>query len=386
MKKPTLLYVSPFWPMRSGISEYSEHLVRGLQQFFDVTLLTDNYTLENTELKKSFNVIKYCDTQTYDVFEHIIYNFGNNPDFHSYMYEMIQNYPGYIILHDFVLYYLTIGYYENRNQAFHKIYEIAKIEPVQMVKDRLKNNPDPELLHHKNLAAQLPLNKEILTLSKGILVHSNYTKKQVQCIVPDKLVLKIHLVQPLIEMSTDTNFLNKMFGIKQGEYIIGSLGYIAETKQNRLACMAVEQYNQTHEEKIHYVMIGEGDYVDNFIGQYIHKTGFINNDAFYAAIQSCDLILNLRYPYNGESSATLLQCMALGKPCIVTDIGWFGELPNETVVKESVELTVEQLCCEIERLKESNLEQLCKNAKDYVVKECNAVAISEKIFNVLQKN
>lgn len=40
MNKPTLLYVSPFWPQKSGISEYSEMLVPGLVTCFDVTLLT----------------------------------------------------------------------------------------------------------------------------------------------------------------------------------------------------------------------------------------------------------------------------------------------------------------------------------------------------------
>ena len=34
MMKPTMLYVSPFWPQRSGISEYSETLVWGDAEYF----------------------------------------------------------------------------------------------------------------------------------------------------------------------------------------------------------------------------------------------------------------------------------------------------------------------------------------------------------------
>ena len=35
----------------------------------------------------------------------------------------------------------------------------------------------------------------------------------------------------------------------------------------------------------------------------------------------------------GETSATLLQALSQGKPCIVTDDGWFSEIPDACVVK-----------------------------------------------------
>jgi hypothetical protein len=35
----------------------------------------------------------------------------------------------------------------------------------------------------------------------------------------------------------------------------------------------------------------------------------------------------------GETSATLLRGMTAGKPCIVSNIAWFSELPDDTVVK-----------------------------------------------------
>ena len=43
MMKPTMLYVSPFWPQRSGISEYSETLVWGLKEFFDIEENQDDF-------------------------------------------------------------------------------------------------------------------------------------------------------------------------------------------------------------------------------------------------------------------------------------------------------------------------------------------------------
>ena len=41
------------------------------------------------------------------------------------------------------------------------------------------------------------------------------------------------------------------------------------------------------------------------------------------------MVLNLRYPSHGESSASLIQAMSYGRPCVVTDHGSFSELADD---------------------------------------------------------
>lgn len=383
MGKQKLLYVSPFWPIKSGISEYSENLVWGLQSYFDVTLLSNNGKYDNKKLAGTFCCEQYSPKTDYSSYDYIIYNMGNNPDYHGYMYDMIHKYPGYIILHDFVLYYLTVGYYAQRNQVFSKIYEMAGVEGIQIVKDSLKKNPDGELLHHKDIAALLPLNKEILQCARGVFVHSQHTANLVKSVLPEKEVYTIHLVQSAFDACYNKNFLRKMFSLTKDDYIVASIGFIAPSKQNDLVCRAVNLYNQKHEKKIHYVMVGEGDFADDYLNAYIHKTGFIDNAAFFDAIYGCDLIMNLRNPYNGESSATVLQCMAMKKPCVITDVGWFSELPDDAVVKKSKELTAEELCEEIEKQICGETLQMTENAYQYIQEKCSADAICKTIAESL---
>ena len=47
MERPSLLYASPFPPMKSGISDYSEELIQDLARKFDITLFTDDYNISN---------------------------------------------------------------------------------------------------------------------------------------------------------------------------------------------------------------------------------------------------------------------------------------------------------------------------------------------------
>lgn len=371
--------------MKSGISEYSEALIEGLYNFFDITLLVDNYKIANCSIIDKYKVIQYDNKEDYSNYDYIIYNFGNNSDYHCYMYELINKYRGYVILHDFTLYYLTVGYYEKQDILFQKIYEIEGIDGINAVKDSMKKNKSQNLLYHKELAPILPMNKEIFSMAKGIFVHSQYTKDLIQSECTNVDIFKIHLVNCNLNYNYTKDFLNIKFGIPKNAYIIGSAGFIAETKQNRLVCEAVKRYNEKYDEKIYYVMIGDGAYADDFLDKYIIKTGFFDNADFFNAINSCNLIMNLRYPYQGESSATLIQCMDMEKICVVTDIGWFSEIPDNCVIKLHKRITKEELCLKINLIKNSKLHMLKENAKNYVRDKCSSNMISEKIYKYLKK-
>lgn len=390
MKKPTLLYVSPFWPKKSGISEYSEALIEGLDKYFDITLVIDDYKIESKEIKEKYNIVKYCSNRNFNNYDNILYNFGNNPEYHSYMYDMITKYPGYIILHDYVLYYLSVGYYNEKNTLFKKIYDMEGINGIQLVKQSLKENKSRNLLDHKGISTLLPLNKEIIEKAQGIFVHSQYSKDMIGQQYSDKKVYIIQLLNSLENRDktkiSDKEYLNKLFNISKDSYIIGSVGFIGPSKLNELTCLAIKDYNRKHDDKIYYVMIGDGDYVNHLLDEYILKTGFLENEEFFKAIISCDLIVNLRYPYNGEASATLVQCMYLGKPCIVTNIGWFSELPNNTVIKLPVDILYDELCKEIEKIKSSDLEIMVNEAKEYIHNFCTPDKISDKIYNFMLSN
>lgn len=387
MEERKMLYISPFWPVKSGISEYSETLIWGLDNFFKITLFVNDYHLENKQITEHFDILYYKEVKNemihleeYDV---LLYNFGNNPDAHDFMYDLFLKYPGYVIFHDISLYYLTIDHYRRKGILFQKIYELEGVNGIYQLKESLKKNPEPDLLLHKELAAELLLSKEIIERAKGIFVHSYYAENQIRMIKSDANLCKIHLVECNMDKNKlKKDFLHQYFGIKSNERLLGAVGFIAPSKQNRLSCLAVQEYNQTHKEKIHYVMIGEGNEVDNLLGHYIHKTGFLQNKDFYNAIASCDAIFNLRYPYNGESSATLIQCMGLGKPCLVTDIGWFRELDEKCVIKVSPNVKAEALSEKIEQLieKEAELKEYCYN---YVKKNCSPYEIAFQISDFI---
>jgi glycosyltransferase involved in cell wall biosynthesis len=56
--------------------------------------------------------------------------------------------------------------------------------------------------------------------------------------------------------------------------------------------------------------------------------GYVDDLRLWGLMAACDVIVSLRAPTMGETSAAALQALALGKPLVVSDLGWFAELPD----------------------------------------------------------
>ena len=74
----------------------------------------------------------------------------------------------------------------------------------------------------------------------------------------------------------------------------------------------------------------------NLNGQ-VKITGYVTEDTLIEIIKISDFCVNLRYPTAGETSRSVLQIMSLGKPVIVSNVGWFSELPNNSCLKVDVD-------------------------------------------------
>ncbi len=64
-----------------------------------------------------------------------------------------------------------------------------------------------------------------------------------------------------------------------------------------------------------------------------------------------DISVNLRHPTMGETSGVAIRSLSLGKPLVVSDVGWFSELPDDAALKVPVDAyEVETLTAALELL------------------------------------
>jgi glycosyltransferase involved in cell wall biosynthesis len=57
----------------------------------------------------------------------------------------------------------------------------------------------------------------------------------------------------------------------------------------------------------------------------------------WSLMAACDVLVNLRYPTMGETSGSVIRALALGQALLVSDVGWFSELPDDAVLKVPVD-------------------------------------------------
>ena len=383
--KPTMLYASPLPPQKSGISDYSVALIKALSKVYDITLYTGNYVLDEPSLAE-YPVLRHgYDDIDFDLFDYRVYNIGNHPGFHGFIYEAAIKHPGMVILHDYMLYFLFTGYYQKRNDLYSKLYSENDLNSFLTVKRAVKKN-GPDLLNQPELTFSLSLNKELLSSGNKIMVHSEYARDKVLStgfITEDK----VRKINHLAHVDTNDEIISKedlfaKYNIPMDAFVISSLGYIAPTKLNREICEAVKSISGYNTKKLCYVMAGDGEYVDDELefGKII-KTGYVGEKEFNSFVSHSDLIINLRNPTVGETSGAMIRILQLGKASIVNDIGWFAEIPDDCAVKlgiENIESNLEKCINELIDDEAGRL-AMGENAAAYIKKEFAPEIIVEQI-------
>ncbi|WP_394443425.1 hypothetical protein ACGGKE_18525 (plasmid) [Sphingobium naphthae] len=77
--------------------------------------------------------------------------------------------------------------------------------------------------------------------------------------------------------------------------------------------------------------------------------GFVTDAELEAALRSSHLAINLRFPTMGEASSSQLRIFEFALPSVVTDIGWYGKLPDDVVFKVSQRTEQQDLVTLLER-------------------------------------
>ncbi len=72
-------------------------------------------------------------------------------------------------------------------------------------------------------------------------------------------------------------------------------------------------------------------------GAGIEREGYVEEARLWQLMMAADVHVNLRSPTMGETSGTAIRALSLGKPLVVSDVGWFAELPDDVALKIPVD-------------------------------------------------
>lgn len=385
-----IAWFSPLPPRKSGISEYSELLLSEMYHFAEIDVWVEGYE-PLASITTNHKVIDYTNDQvlpllrTYDV---IVYNMGNNIQFHKDMFEVMRQYPGVVILHDLVLHNFMAGYFLGQPDG-DKLYleEISKRygqSGYELAKQGLESGKP---LWESNHVIEYPLNQAILEVAKHVIVHSAYAQEALGNFKSKSFLFSLPM-WPILNY----DFSRASINLPQDKLIIAAFGFIGPVKRLHKLVAAIAN-TPNIKARVHLLIIGESVYPEYNLREIMIQsgvlgtfTGYVDIDTVYALLNRVDVCVNLRYPTMGETSASVIRMMSLGKPILVSDVGWYRELPNDVVIKIRVSEDYEEKDLQdalVKLLDKTERESIGQRAITYAHDQWDPILLTRRLLDFL---
>ncbi len=356
LRKSRVALVTPLPPERTGIADYVADLIPALAELYDITVISDQTAVQPIPGNASIAVqsISWF-KQHAGEFERIVYQMGNSP-FHVHMLDLMKQYPGVVVLHDFYLSSLKLwmeasGYrYNAFKQSLLDSHGYAALE---------------YLAREGEHAAKLewPCSYDVIRDALGIVIHSEYSRDLICKYYGDAFAPKLSVVRQhrACAKNVQRKQARAALGYTDDDFVVCALGFMDYTKLNHVLLEAWGRSNLASDKRCKLVFVGgrdESDYgnrIDGAIadidgGARIKITGFADHDTFKDYLSSADMAVQLRTHSRGETSRTVLDCLAHGIPLVVNANGPMAEYPNDTLLKLEDEFDVGDLVAALERL------------------------------------
>lgn len=314
-----LAYFSPMPPERSGIADYSALLVPALRERMEVDVIRRG---------------RKRGGRGADV---ALYHVGNNPESHGWIVEALRRRPGVVVLHDFVLHHLVSGMTLGRGNAGAYLDAMERDAGVvgRLLAHGVIEHRIPPLWESR--AQDFALSGEVLSLATGLIVHSHYVERRAREAGYERPIAVVpHPAFPVPVFEPEP---------VAGDPVFGCFGNVNASKRIPQLLEAFARVRRTSP-GARLLLVGAispGFDLDRRLqrlgleGEGIERIGYVDEGRLWSLMAACDAIVALRAPTMGETSGSAIRALSLGKPLVVSDIGWFAELPDSVALKVPVD-------------------------------------------------
>ncbi|MCX7561842.1 glycosyltransferase [Sulfitobacter sp. F26204] len=343
--KPRVHWVSPLPSAQTDIAHYTRRILPELAQETDLVLWTDAPDWDRAlydfapvrrldpdrALPRDFATAGRAEGKPGQGPEAIFVNIGNAWPFHSGFMRMIQRLPSIVVLHDMAIQELCFdamerGYfprdvYEANMLKWHGQAGLAAAQEV--FEDRRERG---------DLAREIPGFELTLTRAVSVLTHTPVARDAVAAThtVPGYL-----LDLPFRPSSKRPEVIRSGVGPMR----LVQFGY---TGPNRRLQKVLEALAPLRDEiDFHLDVMGslwDPPYIRQRIqelglGHHVTLHGFVEEAELDRRLAQAHLVFNLRYPSMGEASGSQMRIWNAAAPAVVTNLGWYADLPGNTVFK-----------------------------------------------------
>jgi glycosyltransferase involved in cell wall biosynthesis len=285
----------------------------------------------------------------YDI---VVHNVGNYYSFHAGNLALLDLFGGTIVFHDYYLLNLFQGWSALAGQTaadlvVESLYGRGAAEEVSTARSR------SNYLSHT--AQRFPMTEWLARSADGAIAHSGFYLNQLYAACPGPVTViplaydSLGQVTPAVDKTPSQLVTLLTFGNinsnKRVNTVIRAIGG-SDLLRDRIDYQVVGLIDD-HARQALQALAAELGY-----GR-VTFTGQVSDAGLHEHLDRADVICCLRWPALEGASASAIESMLTGRPVLVTDTGFYSELPDDSVFKIRPEHEREDIARHLERLVES---------------------------------
>ncbi len=369
----------------------------------DITIFSpQSQNLIDTEVKLTTFDPESFKLQELEKYDDVIYNMGNYAGNHMKIWDIMQNFPGVCILHDQTM----LNFFAQISLSSEFATDPTKGEEQFSALLHTYYGDTGELLSQRKLPTyysdqlvriwdtalitQFSVIEPILEKSIAVFTHAGFFANKVRTLFTGSVDFSYLPVdnnlgqrnEPAIVM--DRNDDKTLVVISGMVHPIKRIHKVTEMLLN----------NADIREAVNLVVIGSygGEYGENLVNLSksalagsLTMLGYQEDAVLHGYLQAADFCVNIRYPNSEVCSLSLLEQMAMGKATIVLDSGFFGEVPDNCVIKYNLENEDRELANAFRHLinDKKMRDQVGENARRFALDHCNVDTYTDKLTTFL---
>lgn len=330
-----LLFVTPF-TKASAIARSASLIVEELQRRgIDIAIATCDWPQPSRgdllpSTARILNTTAEFDAAAKD-FDHILYNIGNHAPYHARLPAMLRRHPGVLIFHDWYVYDLFYGTLAAEGELAAHDTVIRRLYGMDVPLGGLDTMAPQDVMMHR--ARNFPMTAWLAPYGTAAIAHSTYCLEIIRqsCGGPVRAI-------PLAFRGPD---VPTALPAGSGPVHVATFGHVNANKRVEQVIRAIAA-SPTLNRRCLYSVVGSVSQADRArIEALAHGldyrglslTGEVSQVEFDRQLAAADIICCLRFPTLESASATAIEAMQSGRPALVTDAGFYKDLPGDMVFK-----------------------------------------------------
>jgi glycosyltransferase involved in cell wall biosynthesis len=314
-KRPLSIgFIGPFPPTRSGIADYDAEIFSSLSKNSSLSAVS----YEPGDAEKALRA-------DHDV---LLVQIGNDP-LHAPSVEALfdpeRRTPAVVVLHEFVLHHLFAAAYLTRGRAEDYARELERAHGA-------RGRAFAETQRHGPLVPVWDLDPWLYPMSAGVIRAAEAVVAHSALVTG--AILAFTIPQHVAPAPRTPPFEARVaLGLPRDRPVGITLGIVSPAKR---IGKILEALASLPPERRPFLFVGGAVAEDDDLRSFVRDNGleadvtfggYLSEEDLWRAASAATFAVNLRYPTMGETSHAVCRLAGFGLPLLVSDTGWFRELP-----------------------------------------------------------